>query len=146
MYIRQDSSPCDEADLAKSDLTDTDLTDHFGAPRTKYWCYDATVAHEEKHRSDWEDCYTAPLTIATALASSISVEIDCSNPNTQHCNTVKAAQISVIDGYFDEGWEEAWELFDDPSTTVLEYEVRAYVVSASIEYMIALLLPGECSP
>jgi len=138
--------PCDDALLAKYDLTDNDLFDDHGAPRTKYWSYAATVAHEEKHRSDWKYYYTAPLTIAIVGADSISVEINCSEPTTTNCSSVESAWYNVIKSYFDEAWEDALRAFDDPDTELDEAEMWAYMISASIEGPIAADLPGGCSP
>lgn len=138
--------PCAEAALAKSDLTDLDLTDDKDAPHTKYWCYDAIVAHEEKHRSDWELFYTAPLAIAIAASETISVTINCADPQTIHCSLARSASMAAIEAHFDEALTSAVNAMDDQSTPVNEAEVRAWLVTADYEKPIADAVLEECTP
>lgn len=138
--------PCVDANLAKYDLDDTDLTDDIGAPRTKYWCYNATVAHEEKHRSDWKTFYGDELAIAIACCELCRSDIDCSDLNTITCQAAENKWKPWIQTYFTIAAEEAAAAYDDPNTPIDEEEVRAYLVNYGIEQPIPAALPGGCKP
>jgi len=138
--------PCAQAALAKYDLTDTNLGDDQGPPRTTYWCHNGTVAHEERHRSNWEYCYTPQLAIAIATAESVSVEIDCGKSDSIDCGSVETSKIGVISNYFDQAHQTAVEAFDDPSTSTDEADVFAYMWQSIVEGPIADALPGGCTP
>jgi hypothetical protein len=139
-----------EALLAKYDLNDSDLTDDEGAPLTKYWIYSAIVAHEEKHRTDWQNYYGASLSAAILTADGITEEIDCDIPYTWYCESVKdywmtgEAGIHVL---FDWAWDSAREEFDNPDTPLVdESDVRAYLVENAIEQPVSDALPSGCTP
>ena len=138
--------PCDDAELAKYDLDDTDLTDDIGAPRTKYWSNIATILHEQKHRSDWQEFYGAELDNAIFCSESLQSEIDCEDPNTITCQAAENYWNTWIQDFFRIAWEKALKKMNNPDTPVDEAEVRAYEVSYMIEHPISAALPGGCTP
>jgi len=144
------SSPADvrcyDANLAKTDLHDADLTDDTGAPRTKYWCYPATLAHEGQHRQDWQRFYAEELTSTIRECENISVQIECGKADTLTCQNVLAAQRPRIIELFEQAWRNAEVKYDDPNTPLDEAEQRAYKVSALIEGPISAALPAGCKP
>jgi hypothetical protein len=140
--------PCDEAEFAKFDLDDTDLTDDEGPPYCKYWCYTAAVVHEEKHRFDWRLFYEQKLTSAIAyLESSCQSSIDCGNPDTITCQAAESYWQLTIQQWFALAFTEAQGLMDNPDTTELnEAEQRAYEVQYEIDHPISAALPEGCTP
>ncbi len=140
--------PCDEAEFAKFDLDDTDLTDDEGPPYCKYWCYTAAVVHEEKHRFDWRLFYEQKLTSAIAyLESSCQSNIDCGNPDTITCQAAESYWQLTIQQWFALAFTEAQGLMDNPDTTELnEAEQRAYEVQYEIDHPISAALPEGCTP
>jgi len=138
--------PCDEAELAKHDLDDTDLTDDIGAPRTKYWSHIAAMFHEQKHRDDWQQFYGEGLATAIAASESLQSEIDCEDPSTITCQAAENYWKTWIQYFFQIAWDNAKDLMDDPSTPVNEAEVRAYEENYMIEQPISAALPGGCTP
>jgi hypothetical protein len=138
--------PCDDAALAKSDLDDTDLTDDVGAPRCKYWCYIASVAHEEKHRYDWQTFYAEELGHAVANVESGQINIDCANPDTITCQAAENSRQSSIDNIFLWASIYAARLMNNPDTSLNEDEQRAYEISYEIEQPISAALPEGCTP
>jgi hypothetical protein len=139
--------PCDEAELAKHDLDDTDLTDDEGAPRSKYWCHIAVMFHEQKHRADWQEFYGEELAIAIADSESFQSVIDCEDSNTTTCQAAENHWKYSILAQFVIAKFYAEDRFDDKSTpNVDEAEVRAYAVSYEWEQPISAALPEGCTP
>jgi len=138
--------PCDEAEFAKCDLDDTDLTDDEGAPRDTYWCYTATVAHEEKHIADWKTFYEGELAISIACSELCDSDIDCGDPDTITCQAAENHWSAWITTYFALAALEAWQAYDDPATELLESEQRAYAINYEFEHPISAALPEGCTP
>jgi len=120
--------------------------DDSGADLSKYWIHSAIIAHEEKHHSDWYDCYDSRVKTAITVAETITVDIDCDPyySYTYTCQGTKSYWKSEIDDLFDWAWEYAGEEFDDPETEVKEEEVRAYEVENAIEQPVSDALPEGC--
>jgi hypothetical protein len=138
--------PCSDANIAKFDLDDTDLSDDHGAPRTTYWCYDATYAHEFFHRGDWILRYLPELDTAISACESMTVTIDCGHPETTTCSGAYGTKACEIEEFFNRAWRNAWESMNPQSTSLNEAEQRAYEVSYEYEHSISAALPGGCSP
>jgi hypothetical protein len=139
--------PCTDANLAKSDLNDTNTADDHGAPRTKYWCYWATVAHEMYHRNEWLSFYGGELGRAISDCEAMMVDIDCENSSTTTCGGAYSMKINEINEKFEKAFRNAWDSMDNPDTPLLnEAEQRAYEVSYGIEQPISAALPEGCSP
>lgn len=137
-------SPPSEPLLAKSDLTDPDLTDDVRAPNTKYWVHHAMIAHEERHRSDWKDFYGARLGDAISYCESLNTVINCPNAYTHTCQGAKDYWAVNIDETFDLAWDYACDDYDDPSTELDESSQRALLSESYINHPIADELPGGC--
>jgi len=136
--------PCDDAAFAKYDLDDTDLSDDEGAPRCKYWCYTATVAHEEKHRYDWQDKYGDALSGAISyLQSTCHSTMDC---GTTTCQAAATDWQLTIQQFFNLARTEAVESFNNSDTPLNEADQRAYEISYEIEQPISAALPEGCTP
>jgi hypothetical protein len=136
--------PCIDANLAKWDLNDPNLTDDVGAPRSKYWCHIATSFHERRHRTDWKEFYGNKLAIAIANCESFQSVIDCGDPNTTTCQAAENYWKYPILAKFILARIEARDLYNDPSTTVDEAEVRAFAESYYWEHPISAALPEGC--
>lgn len=138
--------PCAEANLAKYDLDDTDLSDDIGAPRNKYWCYEATVAHELFHRSEWMGFYGSQLNAAISACEAMTVTIDCGDSYTTTCLGAYYLKIGEINQKFSDAFQNAVWQMNDPNTPLNEAEQRAYTVSYVIEHSISAALPAGCGP
>jgi hypothetical protein len=138
--------PCVDANLAKYNLNDPDLTDDIGAPLGSYWIYNAIVAHEQKHKTDWVNYYGSTLYTAITVAETVTVNINCDVPYTITCESARSYWINEIDDLFDWAWTSAGEDMDDPGTGVVECEVDAYVVENAIEQPVSDALPAGCTP
>jgi len=138
--------PCADANLAKSDLNDPNLNDDVGADLSKYWIYSAIVAHEQKHRTDWQTFYGDELANAVSYAESQSVSIDCDDPNTITCGSAKSSKIADINDRFNKAYQDAYKQYDLPGTSLKEHEQRAYLVENAIEQPVSDALPGGCTP
>ena len=138
--------PCVDANCAKVDLNDDDLSDDNGAPRCKYWCYSAAVAHEEKHRFDWQTFYGDELSHAIALSESCQSNIDCGDPNTISCQSAENYWQQWIGSAFAWAYINAAHEFNDPSTPLNEADQRAYEINYQIEQPISAALPEGCTP
>jgi hypothetical protein len=138
--------PCADANLAKYDLNDANTADDEGAPRTKYWCYNATVAHEEKHIDDWQSLYRTQLDISIACCELCHSDIDCDNPDTITCQAAENYWQGWITTYFALAALNAWINYDDPDTPFQESDQRAYSTSYGFEQPISAALPEGCTP
>jgi hypothetical protein len=138
--------PCYDANLAKCDLDDTDLSDDIGAPKTVYWCYNATCAHEETHRSDWQPIYEEELNYVISEYDGMAVTINPDEWYTVDCDYLYDWMIVEILQRFIDAYNIALVRFDNPLTPIKESEVRAYLISWAIEHPISAALPGGCGP
>lgn len=138
--------PCADANLAKYDLNDANTADDKGAPRTKYWCYNGTVAHEQKHRTDWQTFYGNELANAVSYCESLDVSIDCDDPNTITCGSAKSLKMADINARFSQAYSDAYDQYNLPGTPLKEHEQRAYLENYSYEQPISAALPGGCTP
>jgi hypothetical protein len=139
--------PCVDANCAKVDLDDTDLDDDEGAPRCKYWCYSASIGHEEQHRADWQEFYGDALDDAIEyLENTCQSDIDCGDPNTISCHAAQNFWEITIVQWFLLAWNQARDKFDDPDTPLNEADQRAYEVNYLLEHPISAALPEGCTP
>ena len=139
--------PCVDANSAKCDLNDTDLSDDEGAPCWKYWSYFAAIAHEEKHRADWQEFYEEALNSAIGyLESSCHSNIDCADEDTISCQAAENYWYLTIQQFFAIALQEATRQYNDPDTPLEEHEQRACLISYDFEQPISAALPEGCTP
>ncbi len=124
-----DDIDCSDYPAANNDLRDPDPDDDEGPPNfgTPWWSHTGITEHEKKHRTDWKMYYEQALADAISYCETgTETEIDCADENTHSCQDLLSYYEDAIDAVLAGAWGEAYSMMDNPDTSLLESEVRAW--------------------